>query len=379
MPTFVVGTQGDDASDREVRSQVTFIRGLFFPDAPVVEDTAVQAEKGPFAWPARPVVYGGPHVVSALRAVGESLPFELEPGRLTVGGETFRGDDVLLITVVPAGPKTPEMLVYAGTGKPGVAEINAVGGGGRDPLLVADRFGVLARGVWVQKDGRIVGELGARAPRCTFRTTERPFRGTVLRIASPTSEAEPEDAYVRAISRGLERAASRLGVEPTRPIDAFVYADAAAKKRCTGNAGDGHTVPSSQTLHVRRADPAEGGSLEGLVAHEGTHLLAAAAWGTPGTPAMGEGLAVWVSGRYRGVTVDDWRKRGVARPPLSVLLGKGFLSLPEEQSYPTSAILVDDAVKRIGLEGFRAHLYGATGGTWSRACAAAGVEALGGG
>ena len=53
--TFVVGTMGDDASDRIVNSQVSFIRSSLFPQSGVVADTAI-ARAGSIDWPEYAVV-----------------------------------------------------------------------------------------------------------------------------------------------------------------------------------------------------------------------------------------------------------------------------------------------------------------------------------
>lgn len=61
-PTFVVGTAGDDHADRAIKAQAAMIRDLLFPAAKIIDDSAVNVAKGPAAWPANPILYGGPHV-----------------------------------------------------------------------------------------------------------------------------------------------------------------------------------------------------------------------------------------------------------------------------------------------------------------------------
>ncbi len=382
-PTFVVGTQGDEAADRIVRAQARLVQGMFFPASTLADDTTLVVSKGTAAWPGHPVVYGGPHVNAALSTLAPTLPFQLERGKLVLGGETFVGDDLLLITVVPAraadadGPGFPEMLVYAGTGDPGVAEINAVPHG-QHAIVVADRFGVVTKGTWVRRAGKVVAELEARASHVAFRATERAFHGGKLRFSSLASEPASQDdgPYVEACVRGLDRVVDRLSLDGAPTVDVFLYPDRATKGKLTGNGGDGHAVPSSHTLHVVRFDPKKGGALEGLVAHEGTHVLTTAAWGAPGSAAMGEGLAVWVSGKYGGLELEKWKAKVTTPPRLGDLLGKGFFARKEAETYPASGLLVDRAIASVGLVKFRAHLYGATAGEWAEACAAAGDPAL---
>ncbi len=382
-PTFVVGTLGDEAADRIVRHQARLVQGMFFPASMLVEDTTVVSSKGADVWPRRPVVYGGPHVHAALATLAPTLPFQLERGKLVLGGETFVGDDLMLITVLPAraadadGPGFPRMLIYAGTGDPGVAEINAVPHG-QHAILVADRFGVLTTGAWTRRAGKVVAALEPRAQRETFRTTERAFHGGKLRFSSLASEpaSKDEEPYVEACVRGLDRVVERLSLDGAPTIDVFLYPDSATKAKLTGNGGAGHAVPSSHTLHVIRFDPKKGGALEGLIAHEGTHVIATAAFGGPGSAALGEGLAVWVSGKYGGLELEKWKAKLGLPPKLADLLGKGFFARKEAETYPASGLLVERAIASVGLVKFRAHLYGATAGEWAEACAAAGDPAL---
>lgn len=378
-PTFVVGTRGDDAEDRITRAQARMIQALFFPSASIVEDETIFARKGPSAWPSRPVVYGGVSTAAPLAELAPTLPFQLDKARLVLSDQTFEGDDLQLVTVLPAraaddrGVGHPEMLLYLGAGPGGVAEINARGQGS-DNILVADRFGRLATGRWVVRGAVVVAELGPRAARPKWRTTERAFHGTVVRFFAEEGDAAKDEPYVAACLRGLDRAVERLSLESASPLDVYLYPDRAAKAAVTGVMGDGHAVPSGRALHVVRYDPAPNGGLEGLVAHEATHVYATLAWGGPGTPAMGEGLAVWVSGRYQGVPLADLRKRFGAPPKTAELLSKKFFSLGEPVAYPASAQLVDAAIQQVGLSKLRQHLYAATSLTWADACDRAGFS-----
>jgi hypothetical protein len=207
-PTFVVGTRGDALADRIVAGQVELVRGMLFPEARVVADTAIAAE----GWPARPVLYGGPHVNAALAAL--ELPFLLGPGRLEIAGRVFEGDGFALIAVVPAGARHPELLVFAGTGTPGVAEINS-GIGGDEPVVVADAFGWLA--------GGDLRQLSAPARRIAWREVERGG----ARVRSPAMlppPANPSSRRARAGSprrrpswRWRARSRSRCTCIPTSP------------------------------------------------------------------------------------------------------------------------------------------------------------------
>jgi hypothetical protein len=154
----------------------------------------------------------------------------------------------------------------------------------------------------------------------------------------------------------------------------YIYPDLGGIASLTGQRGDGHAVVEARVVHVVRADPAVGGGLEKLLAHEGTHVLAYRAWGAAGTPMLGEGLAVWASGAYGGVSLGDWKRR-IQQPLPSVaeLLGKTFRQIPENQSYPLAGIFVEMAVEKLGLAKVRQHLYGATASTWEFACKGAGT------
>lgn len=374
-PTFVLGTAGDDRADREIAGQVALIQGLLFPTSPVVTDASI-AE----TWPEHPVVYGGPHVNALIARIARCLPFELAPGRLAIGERRFEGDGVVLVAVVPARardascPGHPELLLYAGTGTPGVAEINAgsVARGG-EPLVVADAFGRLAGGTW--RGGRVVLDPPSR--RAAWRSERRTQRGVAIEISFPAEEdrapSPGRDQAIAAVERGVATVVERLGLADRQlAMTVYLHRDRDAKQAATGNGGDGHAVPYARALHVRGdlAPPA----LEALISHEATHVLAAEAWGQPGSPLLGEGLAVWVAGRYAGLTLAQWNAQ-IHAPPLTTLLGREFLGLPERDSYPVAGLAVEALIAEVGLPAFRDHLYGANAGTWAAACRAANTTA----
>jgi hypothetical protein len=365
-PTFVLGTAGDPRSDRAIAGQVELVRGLFFTTATVVNDGAIDIDAGPSAWPNNPVVYGGPQVNSLIAAL--ELPFELGPGRLRIGDRALEGDGYQLIAVVPAGPRNPEFLLYAGTGTPGIAEINAVPHG-PEPLLIIDAFGRLASGRWVEQEL----ELGDWAPRIEWRSHEL----ARARISFP-KQLEPdadELEIVDAVSRGIATAIDRLGVGGPLSVDVYVYPDLRSKQSLTGSPSDGHATPMARALHLLRFDPTPGGALEQLVVHEATHLLTHERWGPAGTPLLGEGVAVYIAGQYGGVALEQWAERLEAAPPITELLGPGFRSRPEAEVYPIAGLLVAAAVELVGIEQVREHLYGATAPTWADACERAGASA----
>ena len=381
-PTFIRGTLGHDRADRDIAGQIEQVRPLF-PGAPVVDDIAIDVAAGPAAWPPRPVLYGGPHAHHLVAALGRALPLTLERGRLVLGGVSFEGDDIRLIAVIPArardaaGPGHPEFLLHAGTGDPGIAEINAIRHGG-DPILVADGFGPLATGTWrADGDGGLTAVLSPRRPRIAWRPVDRTApvagggRAARVRVLFPAqlAPAPDEAANVAACARGAAAAATRLDLADPPPLSIYLYPDRRSKQSLTGDAGDGHAVPAAGALHV-----VAGPGLEPLVAHEATHVVAHASWGPAGSALLGEGLAVWVSGQYGGVSLADWRARLGGAPRLADLLGPGFRRLPEPQTYPVAGLLVQAAIDRVGLAAVRDHLYGATAGEWDRACARAGTS-----
>ncbi len=198
-----------------------------------------------------------------------------------------------------------------------------------------------------------------------------------FRFPSDEPVREEDAAIVEASRRGLARVIERLRIAEPSSITVYVHTDEQSKSTLTGKPGDGHAVPAAGALHVRRFDASPAGPLERLVAHEGTHLLGRTAWGPPGSALLGEGLAVWVSGGYGGVDLEQWRARAT-RHPIEPLLGMGFFRVSEAESYPLAGLLVEAAVKEVGLDGVREHLLPATWKTWDEACRAAGAtpEAL---
>ncbi len=393
MPTFVVGTAGDERSDREIRGQAELIRGLLFPTARIVEDGSIDPAKGPGAWPANPILYGGPQSNSLMAGIADSLPFRLGPGRLELGDKAFDGEDFRLIAVVPAraaggggrGPGYPEFLLYASTGSPGLAEINSIKHG-PEPIVVADAFGRLAAGDWrAGGNGRLLPNFAAApARRIAWRSVDRTMRtepagaDLEVKVSFPAQlpAAQDEARVVEACLRGLETGARTLAITGTHRVVVYIYPDPRSKASLTGNQGDGHADAGSRTLHMVRFDPAVGGPLERLMAHEGTHVLTTGAWGPAGSSLVGEGVAVWVAGQYGGVELGDWPRR-LSRdvPPVVELLGPRFRQLPENQSYPLGGLLVGSTIRLVGLDAFRDHLYAASAATWEEACRRAGTTA----
>lgn len=371
-PTFIVGTAGDDAADRGIAAQVELIRGTVFPSATVVADTTIPTD--PSAWPSNPVVYGGPHVNALLARL--ELPVSLAPGRLELGGVSFEGDGYQLIAAIPAGPHNPEFLLYAGTGTPGVAEINAVKHGG-EGILIIDAFGRLQTGTWTSGSAGIEAKLDESARRIAWRFVERESGPVRVEIGFPEQlpAASDEAAVIDALARGITRASEQLQVSAPTSLRVYVHPDPGSKKSLTGFEGDGHAVAMAATLHVLTHDPSDGGPLELLVAHEATHVLAHASWGAAGMPLLGEGLAVHVAGQYGGVKLETWARKIKNAPTIAELLGPGFRKRPEAETYPIAGLLVRAAIDHVGLDNTRTHLYGATPQTWAEACERAGTSA----
>ncbi|MCA9513843.1 MAG: hypothetical protein KC635_02770 [Myxococcales bacterium] len=384
-PTFIVGTTGDELARRTIGGQVTLLRAMLFPTAAVVPDASVDVAAGPAAWPPNPVVFGGPGQNSVAQRLAADLPFAEAGGALVIGDERLVGDGYAVTAAIPGrreaasdAPAHPAFVLYAGTGPLAVAEINARARGD-EPLTVCDAFGRLTGGTL--EDGGRRAVLAPRAERPDFRAVTRPLPGVdgQLRGGAVTfhllAGAPPDDdeaAWLDAVTNGFVRAVTALDLFAPPAVDVYVYPDEAEKARVTGRGGAGHAVPAAGALHMVRY-PLERGAVA-LAAHEGTHLLAAAAWGPPGTPAMGEGLAVWVSGGYGGERLDDLAARVETRPPAEDLLGPGFRALPEAEAYPLAGLLVAAAVVRVGVDGLRDELYGATAETWGDACRRAGIS-----
>jgi hypothetical protein len=382
-PTFVLGTAGDDPDDRAIAAQVELVRGLF-EGATAIADTSFDPAAGPDAWPDRPVLYGRPDQNAALATVAEGLPFRLEADGLTIAGVRFGGPGIRLIAAVPAHdprgarPGHPAFLLYAGTGPSGIAEINGVFHG-NEPILVADVFGRLATGRWVRD---AAGEWSAsldrsRTRRIAWRAVERPAGPTTVTFRFPAMlDPNPgEEATITACLAGIATVLDRLAIADPVPLDVYVHPDRRSKESLTGDAGDGHAVPSSRALHVIAAPPE---ALEPLVAHEATHVLGYEAWGPVATSLIGEGLAVWASGAYGGVPLSEWAGRIRSIPDPVAWMGPAFRRLPEAETYPAAGLLVQGIVFAVGIDAFRDHLLGATAETWVEACGRAGTtpEAL---
>lgn len=370
-PTFIVGTLGDDGVDRRVRGQAELIRSTLFPKSRLVTDVEAGG-----TWPPRSVLYGGPNLNAMLHDLAPGLPFELDATHLSIGGQVLKGDDLQLITVLPAQKGTaehPPILLYAGTGPVGVAEINAVTHG-TEPILVADAFGPLYTGRWVRDaEGNLKAELGPAARRIAWRDVKRQSNigATIYRFPAELAGAPDEAELIDASERGLARAVQRLGLKSYVSLTIYVHPDVRSKQALTGNAGDGHALPGARVLHIVARTPVN--VIAPLVAHEATHILAYDAFGPAGTSLMGEGLAVWVSNQYGGSDLADWELNLGKHPPIRDLLGPAFRKTTERIAYPAAGLFVKSAVELVGIEGVTQHLLGATAATWEDACKAAGT------
>ncbi len=375
-PTFIVGTTGSEACTRANRGQARFLVGTFFADAKVVDDVDVD----PNAWPEHAVLYGAPHCHRLLEGI--ALPFSMTEHALLLGGRTFDGPGVQLVTVVPAREGEgghPAFLLYAGTGEHGVAEINALGATDR-VIAVGDAHGLRTTGTWARDDeGRVVAELAEDARRVDWRTREGKVAApggmvtVTVEFVSFLDPASNEDEVIAAVERGVGTLVSRGGLKGPGALDVFVYPDVRSKESLTGKSGDGHATPAALALHIV-ADAARLPNLESLVAHEATHVLLRTQWGAPGTALWGEGIAVWIAGRYAGVELADLAANTTMRP-VADLLGKGFFEVAESDRYAYGALLADVAVETVGLDAAIAHLYSATPTNWTDACVAAGTTA----
>jgi hypothetical protein len=299
-----------------------------------------------------------------------------------MAGQTFEGDALALITVVPARQgRYPEFLLYAGTGTPGIAEINSGSVGRVDaPIVIADAFGPLVVGTWaIGSDGIAAPMLGKPGRRVGWRETVKDVAGIAVAFKFfDGSPATDDDAAIRASIRGLETAAKKLaiGAGAGLTMTVYVHPDQRSKKTLTGDGGAGHAIAFAKTLHVFYVRPAS--ALEALVAHEGTHVITPQLWPPVGSPLFGEGVAVWVAGGYAGESLAKLAtKIKGTKPagPIRDLLGPAFRTMPEGLGYPIAGMLVEIAVEKVGLANVRDHLYGATMATWDDACKRAGTTA----
>lgn len=377
-PTIVRGTKGPELSAKANAAQAELLRSIAFPSSTVVADKSIDVEKGVAGWPANPVLIGSGESNAVLEALGDRLPFQFRRGGLEIGGQSFTGADVCLIACIPAqadapgAPGWPELVVYAGASPLEALELNSVRHGTL-PVLVVDKFGALAGAEWKRDDaGKLHAAFGPAAKRVEWRRTSSVDRASprpvfVSHLAS-TAASPADNERSDAVLRGVERAAQRLGIDAFDPISVFVYPDKKTKGELTGNPGDGHAVPAARALHVIACDAEEGGALEDLVAHESTHVLAPYAIAPASSPVLGEGLAVWTSGKYQGRALAEWKKTLAAKAPTVAELLHGMRKLPEDVAYPLSGLLVEALVRDFGWDAFKEAFAGAGESTWTAAC-----------
>ena len=379
-PTLIIGTLGDDRADRMIATQAALVRSVL-PGATIVTDTSIDVAAGAAAWPTTPVIYGGAHMNAVIAALAPTLPVTVDATHVAVGEVELREHGDRIIAAIPArgadarGPGYPAFVLYAGTGTPGVVEINGTRHGA-ESIVLTDGFGRLRTGRWIAgADGAAVAQFDPAVRRVPWRVVERTVSGATVRVAVPAQlpAADDDDDLADAAARGVATASARLSMAPPSTITIYIYPDRRSKETITGDGGAGHAMAASRTLHVLRMSASQ---LERLIVHEATHVLTGDAWGPAGTPALGEGLAVWVAGGYRAESLDAWAPR--LPPPRAVgalLPPRSFRSRPEAESYPLAGMLVDAAVAQVGLAGVRDHLYAAPVDDWSAACVRAGTTA----
>ena len=367
LPTYIVGTTGDDFTDRAISGQAELIRSLLTPDAKKLADTEITG-----TWPANPVVYGGAHVNAAIAAIAKDLPFEITANKLVIGGQMFTGDGYALITVVPArAGKYPEMLLYAGTGTPGITEINSPSIARVDaPIVIADAFGPLIVGSWqIGADGVATAKLNKPGRRVEWRATETTIAGAQVTFNLWSgAPAEADGPAIELASKGIETALKKLATDRPVAFTVYIHPDQRSKQALTGNGGAGHVTAFTRTVHVFRHD-----GLESLTAHEATHVITPQIWPPVGSPLFGEGVAVWTAGGYAGQPLSSFKK--LSPRPVKEMLGAAFRKAPEGETYPFAGIVVATLVAKLGIVKVRDHLYGATTATWDDACKAAGTTA----
>ncbi len=367
-PTLVFGTAGDERSDRATRAQVELVRKLAAPGAKAIADTEIAGKP---EWPANPMLYGGAHINAAIAAIAKELPFEITANKLVIGGQTFEGDGLALIALVPArAGKYPEFLLYAGTGTPGITEINA-GTGADAQIVIADAFGPWITGTWkIGADGVATAELGKPLRRVAWRESKRTIRGAEITFELFEGTADRDTPMIAQAEAGIAAALDKLApARGDRPIafTVVIHPDKRSKGSLTGNSGDGHAVGFANTLHVWAHD-----GLAYLTTHEATHSILFSIWPPAGSQLLGEGVAVWTTGGYAGNPLASYR--GKLKPrPIKELLASKLRSVPEAEMYPLGGTVVGAIVSKVGLAKLRDHLYGATAETWDEACKAAGT------
>lgn len=128
-------------------------------------------------------------------------------------------------------------------------------------------------------------------------------------------------------------------------VDWWKYPDLATKARYSGDDESGSSLGT--TVH----------SVHAWQPHQLVHVLGST-WGEA-PPLVAEGLAVWLSGGWRGRPVRE-AARDVAWHPLAQLADpRGFRSLPQAEAYPLAGAFVGWLLERRGKGALR-QLYGGT-------------------
>lgn len=153
---------------------------------------------------------------------------------------------------------------------------------------------------------------------------------------------EPTDAERAANRAALARTAAYLGVDPPARILYYIYPSNDAKGVLTGDRGNAHVAAGKTEIH----------SIFATDAHEIVHVLTRE-WGDP-SPLYGEGLAVLLSGGWRGQSLDAACRDIVRQGPLPDvgLLADlaAFRGASDLVTYPAAGFFCQEVLRRFGRE-----------------------------
>lgn len=370
--TFVTGTMGDNTSDRIVASQVSFIRSTYFPRSAVIADTSLAGAYS-VDWPDNPVVYGGGHVNRLVSAVDSCLPLRVKSNLIRIGDLQLDGPEFQLIALVSERDGDcghPAFLLLAGSGEPGIAEINNIRHG-VNQVEIADRFGGWIWGHWEGAGEEIRFVADGQRPRIewseeTLRGGEPGTSGNGAMVCYPAIIPPWNDVerVHGAITKGLAKAGEQLGVHAAA-VRVYVYPDPKSMESLTGKKADAWVSVPAQSIHITIREQFDLDRVADTITHEAAHLYAFLSAGHPVSPLMGEGLAVWVSGQYGGMSLDEHATQlDFDKEQLIRMLSVDFRNYPESATYPLAGLMVGQLVDEFGLEAVLRDYYGTFPTEW---------------
>ncbi len=244
------------------------------------------------------------------------LPVRLRDGVLELDGTAYRGDELTLAVRLPRAEKRTWLVTGYRldrlAGLAGLVLLKEAGariwGRGDEPFdyLLRETLWLERSGIWKPREAGFGVDRGGErddfAARDAYYGAMRtiPGRWVELRAHAETVSRPEMRDLARRLDAAAAEMASRVPLVLERPIRVVIERDHVAQGRHLGDIGEAVLAPSG-TVHVVYHPRDEHAYLHRIA----QALLDRAGIAAPAPPWIGEGTALWLSGRWFG---RDWRE-----------------------------------------------------------------------